>query len=178
MTAANVNARTAPTPEALQEALEFLRILSEQRSSPDNGGKQDPNSTGSDILKTIEAALKICSEAKTASAHGEADSEKEDGNVRRKRHAARTAEADLDEEDEDSDADAEDEDAEDEDAEDEDADEEDDEDEEDDDEEDDDNPFAGDYYWCPGPEWKAIGLVAGGAALVGLGALLYKMFDD
>lgn len=39
-------------------------------------------------------------------------------------------------------------------------------------------PNAGDHYWHPGPEWKTIGLVVGGAALVGLRALLYKMFDD
>ena len=37
-------------------------------------------------------------------------------------------------------------------------------------------PNAGDYYRHP--EWKTIGLVVGGAALVGLRALLYKMFDD
>ena len=43
----------------------------------------------------------------------------------------------------------------------------------DDDDEDDDDDFEGDYYWSPGPEWETIGYVAGGAALVGLGALLY-----
>ena len=53
-----------------------------------------------------------------------------------------------------------------------------DEEEEEDDNSEENNPFAGTYYWNPGPEWKTIGLVAGGAALVGLGALLYKLFDD
>ena len=161
MTAANCNTRTVPTFEAIQEALAFLKSLSEQKSSPENSGKQDPATTGSDILKTIEAALKMCSDAKASSAHGEdGQPEEDDGEARREKHAARTADPDIDEEDEDSAGDGEDDD------------------EEDDDEEDDDNPFAGEYYWCPGPEWKTIGLVAGGAALVGLGALLYKLFDD
>ncbi len=35
-----------------------------------------------------------------------------------------------------------------------------------------------DYYWSPGPEWETIGYVAGGAALVGLGALLYHWLKD
>ena len=43
----------------------------------------------------------------------------------------------------------------------------------DDDECDGDDDFDGDYDWSPGPEWETIGYVAGGAALVGLGALLY-----
>ena len=34
------------------------------------------------------------------------------------------------------------------------------------------------YYWSPGPEWETIGYVAGGAALVGLGALLYHWLKD
>ena len=37
----------------------------------------------------------------------------------------------------------------------------------------DDDDFEDDYYWSPGPEWETLGYVAGGAALVGLGALLY-----
>ena len=45
-------------------------------------------------------------------------------------------------------------------------------------EEEEDNEFAGEYYWDPAPEWKTIGLVAGGAALVGLGALLHSLFDN
>ena len=46
-------------------------------------------------------------------------------------------------------------------------------DDDDEDECDGDDDFDGDYYWSPGPEWETIGYVAGGAALVGLGALLY-----
>ena len=53
-----------------------------------------------------------------------------------------------------------------------------DDDDEDDDEDDDDEDFEGDYYWSPGPEWETIGYVAGGAALVGLGALLYHWLKD
>lgn len=168
MTAANMTAPTAPTAptaEAIQEALEFLRVLSERKPSPENTGTTASDSAGSDIFKTIEAALKICSEAKDASAHGEDDLEEDDGNASRKKHAACSAGPGLDAEDEGSDDEEEEA-------------EEEDEEEEDEDEEEDDNPFAGDYYWCPGSEWKAIGLVAGGAALVGLGALLYKLFDD
>ena len=45
----------------------------------------------------------------------------------------------------------------------------------DDDDDDDDDD---DYYWSPGPEWETIGYVAGGAALVGLGALLYHWLKD
>ena len=46
-------------------------------------------------------------------------------------------------------------------------------DDDDDDDEDDDDDFEDDYYWSPGPEWETLGYIAGGAALVGLGALLY-----
>lgn len=41
-----------------------------------------------------------------------------------------------------------------------------------------DDDFEDDYYWSPGPEWETIGYVAGGAALVGLGALLYHWLKD
>ena len=41
-----------------------------------------------------------------------------------------------------------------------------------------DDDFEDDYYWRPGPEWETIGYVAGGAALVGLGALLYHWMKD
>ena len=51
-------------------------------------------------------------------------------------------------------------------------------DDDDDDECDGDDDFDGDYYWSPGPEWETIGYVAGGAALVGLGALLYHWLKD
>ena len=55
-------------------------------------------------------------------------------------------------------------------------------DDDDDDDEDDDDDFEDDYYWSPGPEWETLGYIAGGAALVGLGALLYhwlhKTGDD
>lgn len=49
---------------------------------------------------------------------------------------------------------------------------------EDDSDEDEDDPFEGDVFWNPGPEWETIGYVAGGAALVGLGALLYHWLKD
>ena len=48
----------------------------------------------------------------------------------------------------------------------------------DDDDSDEDNDFEDDYFWNPGPEWETIGYVAGGAALVGLGALLYHWLKD
>ena len=124
MTAATINTKNTPTAEAIQEALAFLKNLSE-KSSMESADKPE-SFFNSDIFKTIEAALKSTAEAQD----------------------------DEDEDDEDMDTD------------------------EDDDDDDDDNPFAEEYYWNPGPEWKTIGLVAGGAALVGLGALLYKLFDD
>ena len=48
----------------------------------------------------------------------------------------------------------------------------------DDDDSDEDNDFEDEYFWNPGPEWETIGYVAGGAALVGLGALLYHWLKD
>ena len=48
----------------------------------------------------------------------------------------------------------------------------------DDDDSDEDDGFEDDYFWNPGPEWETIGYVAGGAALVGLGALLYHLLKD
>ena len=48
----------------------------------------------------------------------------------------------------------------------------------DDDDSDEDEEFEDDYFWNPGPEWETIGYVAGGAALVGLGALLYHWLKD
>ena len=48
----------------------------------------------------------------------------------------------------------------------------------DDDDYDEDDDDDDDYYWSPGPEWETIGYVAGGAALVGLGALLYHWLKD
>lgn len=48
----------------------------------------------------------------------------------------------------------------------------------DDDDSDEDDDFEDDYFWNPGPEWETIGYVAGGAALVGLGALLYHWLKD
>ena len=48
----------------------------------------------------------------------------------------------------------------------------------DDDDSDEDDGFEDDYFWNPGPEWETIGYVAGGAALVGLGALLYHWLKD
>ena len=121
MSATTINTKTTPTAEAIQEALAFLKNLSE-KSSMESADKPE-SFFNSDIFKTIEAALKNSAEAKAVSENNEEASEDED-------------------------------------------------------EEEEDNPFADDYYWNPGPEWKTIGLVAGGAALVGLGALLYKLFDD
>ena len=145
MTATTINTKTTPTAEAIQEALAFLRNLSEKNASED--AEKTESLFNSDILKTIEAALKSSAEtkAKTAPVEDEEDDEEEDVEC--------AGDVEDEEEDEDDDDDA-----------------------DEDDEED--NPFAGTYYWNPGPEWKTIGLVAGGAALVGLGALLYKLFDD
>lgn len=157
MTATTINHQTAPTPESVREALALLKVFAERKSTGDNDGKMDWDSFfKSDIFKTIEAALKSCAEAKSKDDDGEHDSENDDRTVtRRKRHIARTAVLDKDDDEE-----------------------EEEEDKEEEDEEDGENPFSDSYYWNPGPEWKTIGLVAGGAALFGLGALLYKLFDD
>ena len=48
----------------------------------------------------------------------------------------------------------------------------------DDDDSDEDNDFEDEYFWNPGPEWETIGYVASGAALIGLGALLYHWLKD
>lgn len=48
----------------------------------------------------------------------------------------------------------------------------------DDDDSDEDDKFEDDYFWNPGPEWETIGYVASGAALIGLGALLYHWLKD
>lgn len=48
----------------------------------------------------------------------------------------------------------------------------------DDDDSNEDNDFEDEYFWNPAPEWETIGYVAGGAALVGLGALLYHWLKD
>ena len=149
MTATTINTKTTPTAEAIQEALAFLRNLSE-KNDPESAEKTE-SLFNSDILKTIEAALKSSTEtkAKTAPVEDEEDDGEEDVECA----------GDVESEEEDDDDDDDDDDNADE-----------------DDEED--NPFAGTYYWNPGPEWKTIGLIAGDAALVGLGALLYKLFDD
>ena len=161
MSATTINTQTTPTADAIQEALAFLKNLSEKNSgeSAENNGKTE-SFFNSDIFKTIEAALKNSAEAKAVSENSEEASEDEDETVHKKKQAAFSASQDTDDDEE------------------EDADTEDDDEDGDDEEEEEDNPFADDYYWCPGPEWKTIGLVAGGAALVGLGALLYKLFDD
>ena len=151
MTATTTTPQTTPTSESIQQALEFLRNLADQKSTSDDAGKTDSNSlVNSNIFKTIEDALKNSAEMKA------------------KAKAAAAPLEDGEEEEEENDVEC----AEDE----EDYDEDNDDDEDNEDEED--NPFAGDYYWSPGPEWKTIGLVAGGAALVGLGALLHKLMSD
>ena len=43
---------------------------------------------------------------------------------------------------------------------------------------DDDNEFEGEFFWNPAPEWEPVAYAAGGAALVGLGALLYHLLKD
>ncbi len=48
----------------------------------------------------------------------------------------------------------------------------------DDDDSNEDNDFEDEYFWNPAPEWETIGYVAGGAALIGLGALLYHWLKD
>lgn len=158
MTATTINTRTTPSADAIQEALAFLRNLSKKNSA--ESGEKTESVFNSDVFKTIEAALKNSAEAKAVSENGEDASEDEDETVHKEKQTAFTASQDTDEDDE------------------EDADTEDDETEDDGEEEEEDNEFAGEYYWNPGPEWKTIGLVAGGAALVGLGALLCKLFDD
>ncbi len=142
MTATTINTKTTPTAEAIQEALAFLRNLSE-KNDPESAEKTE-SVFNSDILKTIEAALKSSAETKAKTAPDEDEEYDEEKNVEC---------ASDDEEDEDEEKDN-------------------------DDEDDENNPFAGSYYWNPGPEWKTIGLVAGGAALVGLGVLVAKMLDD
>ena len=41
-----------------------------------------------------------------------------------------------------------------------------------------DDEFDGEYFWNPAPEWEPVAYAAGGAALVGLGALLYHLLKD
>lgn len=48
----------------------------------------------------------------------------------------------------------------------------------DDDDSDEDNEFEGEFFWNPAPEWEPVAYAAGGAALVGLGALLYHWLKD
>ena len=43
---------------------------------------------------------------------------------------------------------------------------------------DEDNEFEGEFFWNPAPEWEPVAYAAGGAALVGLGALLYHLLKD
>ncbi len=151
MTAATVNTNNTPTAEAIQEALAFLKNLSEKGFTEST--EKAESFFNSDIFKTIEAALKSSAEAKTSASTVEEDnSEGQAEKAHRDRFARAAAQDDEDEEDMDAD--------------------------DGDDEDEEDNPFAGEYYWNPGPEWKTIGLVAGGAARVGLGALLYKLFND
>ena len=142
MTATNPATQTVPTPEAIQQALVFLKNFAEQKQTADENGKPDPNSFfNSDIFRTIESVLKNSAEAKPKPVPAKDGQEDDDEDVECEC-------ADEDDEDEE-------------------------------DEEDENRDYdLGDVYWHPGPEWKTIGLVAGGAALVGLGVLLYKMFDD
>ena len=77
MTATTINTKTAaPTAEAIQEALAFLRNLSEKNSG--ESGEKAESFFNSDIFKTIEAALKSSAEAKTVSENGEDASDEND----------------------------------------------------------------------------------------------------
>lgn len=77
MTATTINTKTAaPTAEAIQEALAFLRNLSEKNSG--ESGEKAESFFNSDIFKTIEAALKSSAEAKTVSENGEGASDEND----------------------------------------------------------------------------------------------------
>ena len=146
MTATTINTKPAPTAEAIQDALELLKNLVEQKSASKTAGEDEKLESffKSDVFKAIEAALKGGAEAKAETDPEKGDSEEDREGIRRRKHAADVADGNPEEEEDEAD----------------------------------DNPFAGEYYWNPGPEWKTISLVAGGAALVGLGALLYKLFDD
>lgn len=77
MTATTINTKTAaPTAEAIQEALAFLRNLSEKNSG--ESGEKAESFFNSDIFKTIEAALKSSAEAKTVSENGKGASDEND----------------------------------------------------------------------------------------------------
>ena len=77
MTATTINTKTAaPTAEAIQEALAFLRNLSEKNSG--ESGEKAESFFNSGIFKTIEAALKSSAEAKTVSENGEGASDEND----------------------------------------------------------------------------------------------------
>ena len=104
MTEAAINTKTAPTAEAIQEALELLKNLTEQKSgeTAENGGMPE-SLFNSGVFKTIEDALKMCAEAKTNAAPAEDDSEKEEEETEdsfKKTHTARCADLHEDEEDE------------------------------------------------------------------------------
>ena len=43
---------------------------------------------------------------------------------------------------------------------------------------DEDNEFEGEIVWNPAPEWEPVAYAAGGAVLVGLGALLYHLLKN
>lgn len=105
MTATTINTKTAPTAEAIQEALAFLRNLSEKKTSEENaeGSEKTDSVFNSDIFKTIEAALKSAAEAKAVSENGEEASEDEDETIHKKKQAAFTASQDTDEDEEDDD---------------------------------------------------------------------------
>ena len=112
MTATTINTKTAaPTAEAIQEALAFLRNLSEKNSG--ESGEKAESFFNSDIFKTIEAALKSSAEAKTVSENGEDASDENDDaedaasgketSAQFSRSDSEDSEDDEDEEDEDDD---------------------------------------------------------------------------
>ena len=113
MTATTINTKTTPTAEAIQEALAFLRNLSEKNSG--ESGEKTESSFNSDVFKTIEAALKNSAEAKAMSENVEETSEDEDETVHKKKQAAFTASQDTDEDEENDDIEDDDEEEEDDD---------------------------------------------------------------
>lgn len=106
MTATAINTKTTPTAEAIQEALAFLKNLSEKKTSEGTaGGSENTESLfNSDVFKTIEAALKGIAEAKTDASTGkDAPNENVDGEgaAPGKENAARFTRSDSEDEDED-----------------------------------------------------------------------------
>ena len=102
MSATTINTQTTPTADAIQEALAFLKNLSEKKMSEENaeGNEKTESFFNSDIFKTIEAALKNSAEAKAVSENNEDASEDEEETARKRKQAAFTASQDTDDDEE------------------------------------------------------------------------------